>query len=284
MKLLFSIPLEDCEQPYYDPGSTYSGVLLAHQDQYVYCRGTFIDHEETRGDFMKTYRFSKDGQSLTSSLHPLPDDRELGYLWRVYETQKGSMICVGRDDCFDLTQKTFHPMDDELLSFYLADTHLDNEYHFTDDSFSFPPYEISHVGSLGYECRKNGELMYKFKTQGYLYTDIQKYNDTIVFGTSGAGGHFLALNLENGNVIFDVNTKGTEHFLFDGQRFYAYMSNKGGHLLSVDLQGNLETVPIPGVTYAGCPLRMIDNVILCLSFGKKGDKHTTAYINAVSIP
>ena len=103
-----------------------------------------------------------------------------------------------------LSSKLFSPNDIRSKSSQRQDPS-----HYTYDSFSFGEYTVSHKGEWGYQCHKNGQLLWTKSLKGYLYTDIVLIGENIVFGTSGYGGHFYSLNLENGNVVFDFNTKGT---------------------------------------------------------------------------
>jgi hypothetical protein len=57
------------------------------------------------------------------------------------------------------------------------------EKYYVEASFTHEGYEISHKGNFGYQCRRNGEKIWEFRSQGYLYTDICFRADRVFFGT-----------------------------------------------------------------------------------------------------
>ena len=115
-----------------------------------------------------------------------------------------------------------------------------------------------------------------------LYTDMTLYGDTVVFGTAGAGGHFVGLRLADGVPVFDINTKGTDRYLTVGDRFYTYAGGKRG-LLSVGIDGSSESLSLPGYTDNACPLWTDGKILLCMSFDMKGGRYTAARINAIDL-
>ena len=278
MKLLFSIPLEEHEQPFSSPSYSYAGVLCVHDGQIIYCRQTYMENQP----HLKEYVFTRDGQLLGTSLYPLPRPTELNDRWRYYASSAFSCIAIGQEWGFDLTTKTFSPMSDPLRATYVHDIHADEPYFYTDHVFHLPPYEIRHKGEFSYICSREGNPVWSFRTRGYLYTDMIQYHDAVVFGTAGMGGHFIALRLSDGSPLFDVNTKGTSHYIHRENTFYTYAGGKDG-LLAVSLHGTSETLPLPGVTDDMCPLYLDDHRVLCLSCSKKGNRYTTVYLNAVEL-
>ena len=188
MKLLYSIPLEEHEQPFSSPSYSYAGVLCVHDGQIIYCRQTYMENQP----HLKEYVFTRDGQLLGSSLYPLPRPTELNDRWRYYASSAFSCIAIGQEWGFDLTTKTFSPMSDPLRATYVHDIHADEPYFYTDHVFHLPPYEIAHKGEFSYVCSREGHPVWTFRTRGYLYTDIVQYDDAVVFGTAGMGGHFIA--------------------------------------------------------------------------------------------
>ena len=79
--------------------------------------------------------------------------------------------------------------------------------HYSEDDFVFGEYRITHYGQFGYACFKADKLLWKKSLRGYLYTDIIKNNDRIIFGTNGMGGHFYSVNIDSGEIVFDFNNK-----------------------------------------------------------------------------
>ena len=92
--------------------------------------------------------------------------------------------------------------------------------HYELDDFVFGDYTIIHKGEWGYVCTKNNNVLWKKSLRGYLYTDIIRKDNRIIFGTSGYGGHFYCLDIDSGEIVFDFNTKGTSAFFHANDSFY----------------------------------------------------------------
>ena len=58
MELLFSLPLEDSEQPYARQASNYGGVFGAVGDGFYYGR---LAYEDVNGYVLREYRFTREG-------------------------------------------------------------------------------------------------------------------------------------------------------------------------------------------------------------------------------
>ena len=144
-------------------------------------------------------------------------------------------------------------------------------YHFEYDDFVFGEYTISHCGEWGYTCRKNENFLWKKALKGYLYTDMIRNQNNIVFGTSGQGGHFYSLNIDTGEIVFDYNTKGTSKFYDVNNSFYFCLRDgKNTQILRIDYSGNvLENIEVEGTYYDGDCLFAICEDILCIMTLKK---------------
>ncbi len=285
MKRLFSLSIGSCEQPYAGADFRYAGVLGAWQEQYLYARKTF--DAEARSDVLVLYTIKADGTRISEERFFLPDTTCLAYLWRGYEMDGDFCIVMGQQWYFSVSQKTVLPFSDACLSRWLADTHADNMYFYTEASYAMPPYEIRHRGEQGYACFQDGNELWHRRVQGYLYTDMVRYNlygeDAVVFGTDGAGGHFIALRLSDGEPILDIKTGGTDRYLYDGHRFYAHKLGRGGGLIAVTPNGETELCPLIGVVNTHLPLALCENTVLALSFTRKGDRYADVYVNAVDV-
>lgn len=285
MEFLFSIPIEECEQPYAGQSLDYGGVLGAGEDGFYYCRKSF---EPGVGYRLREYRFTSLGLTETAD-YPIPDEiqmnthrLELGYRWLHLPDSPRRVVALGSAWGFDPVRREVIALTPEESAAYMALRHLDVPYFHEESDFSFPPYTISHKGSFGYVCSREGAPVWSFRTQGYLYTDMALYGDTVVFGTAGAGGHFVGLRLTDGVPVFDINTKGTDRYVTAGDRFYTYAGGKKG-LLSVGLDGSAELLPLPGYTDGSCPLWTDGGTLLCMSFGMKGGRYTEVRLNAVAL-
>ena len=285
MELLFSLPLEESEQPYAGQASDYGGVFGAGEGGFYYFRKGY---EQGTGYILREYRFTPSGLTEAAS-YPIPDRIEmnahrlqLGYRWLHLPDIPRKAVALGSAWGFDPARREVVSLTPEERDAYIALRHLDVPYFHEESDFSFPPYTISHKGSFGYVCTRGGEAVWSFRTQGYLYTDMKLYGDTVVFGTAGAGGHFVALGLTDGVPVFDINTGGTDRYVAVGDRFYTYAGGKKG-LVSVGLDGSAETLPLPGHTVNSCPLWTDGDTLLCMSFGMKGGRYTTVWLNGVRI-
>lgn len=285
MELLFSIPLEECEQPYAGQAMDYGGVFGAVDGGFYYCRK---DYGQGAGYLLREYRFTPSGLTETAS-YPIPDRiemsthrLELGYRWAHLPDSPRGVVALGSAWGFDPVRREVVTLTPEESAAYVSLRHLDIPYFHEESDFSFPPYTISHKGSFGYVCTRGGETVWSFRAQGYLYTDMTLYGDTVVFGTAGAGGHFVGLRLADGVPVFDINTKGTDRYVTVGDRFYTYAGGRKG-LLSVGLDGSSETLSLTGHTVSSCPLWTDGKTLLCMSFGMKGGRYTTAWLHGVGL-
>ncbi len=285
MKLLFSLNLGPCEQPYASPACRYGGVLGLWQGRYVYARSTY--DEEERRDVLILYTVEPDGTLVSEDRFPYSEETALPYLWRGYEFGGDLCIVMGEKLYFSLLQKDFLPISNTLSSQWLSDTHADDLRFYSEASFSMPPYELRHYGEQGYACFQNGRELWRRRMQGYLYTDMVRLDlggeDAVIFGTDGAGGHFAALRLSGGEPIFDIHTGGTDRYLFDDDRFFVHQLGRGGGLLAVSPSGETELCPLTGVAATGLPLALCGKMVLALSFTRKGNRYVDVYLNAVCI-
>ncbi len=158
--------------------------------------------------------------------------------------------------------------------------------HYCDDDFIFDNYKISHQGEWGLVCSKNQETIWKKSLKGYLYTDIIKNNNRIVFGTSGYGGHFYSINIDSGKIVFDFNTKGTSSFFCANDSYYfCSKEKKTTKLLRIDFDGNiLEMIELSGVYHDyECPITMKDNLLFVVTLIEKKGESFTPIINCIAV-
>lgn len=286
MELLFSLPLEESEQPYAGQHMDYGGVFGAREDGFYYCHRVLTPEREYA---LRECCFTREGVLTETVSYLIPDRVEVGshrlesgYRWLHLPDSPRQAVALGSAWGFDPTRREVVALTPDESAAYISLRHLDVPCFYEESDFSFPPYTISHKGSFGYVCTRGGEAVWSFRTQGYLYTDMKLYGDTVVFGTAGAGGHFVALRLTDGTPVFDINTGGTDRYVAVGDRFYTYAGGKKG-LLSVGLDGSVESLPLPGHTVSSCPLWTDGETLLCMSFGMKGGRYTTVWLNGVRI-
>ena len=190
------------------------------------------------------------------------------YFFRTFSTKLSSMT-------FDILNGEVIECDENI------NKNLENEElygkrkppkHYSEDDFVFDEYRIAHMGEWGYICTKNNEVLWKKSLRGYLYTDIIKVGDRIVFGTDGYGGHFYSLDINSGEIIFDFNTKGTSSFLQANNSFYFSLNKrKSSEVYRIDYDGNiLDSIELEGVRNDySYPLALCDQSIYAVTLIKK---------------
>ncbi len=147
-----------------------------------------------------------------------------------------------------------------------------NLRHFSEDSFVFDRFLIEHKGAFGFVCTDTvtKEKLWTLKAQGYLYADMKRIGDRLFICTAEHGGFVYCVNILTGEIIYQVNTKGTAKIQFGKDFFVCYELGKSGKLLLVETETGqiLDSVSIYK-TSLDCPLLMIDDrEIYVLSFRK----------------
>ena len=87
-------------------------------------------------------------------------------------------------------------------------------------AYEFGDYSVLYNESYKYTCKKNDKTLWNIVVRGYLYTGIQKYENNLIFGTDGMGGHFCIVDIENGEIKLNINTGGTNQFCIRNDNAY----------------------------------------------------------------
>lgn len=165
--------------------------------------------------------------------------------------------------------------------------YLVNPHHYEEEPFEFDDYVITHKSSFSYQCKSKstGELIWKKKVQGYLYTDMVRYGDGIIFGTAENGGKLYYVRLSDGASIVEVETRGTAHFAINEGFCYCHKVGNNAVVLKISLlDGNVETLQIDGWSGLDSPVRIIDDVLYTLTFDHLNDgKDATPTIYAIQL-
>ena len=140
------------------------------------------------------------------------------------------------------------------------------------DGVDFGVYRVFlGIGERSLRCEKDGALLWKKRLAGYLYTEILSVGeDRIMLGTDGEGGHFYLIDLASGQAVLDVNTGGSEKFLWDGET--AYVIDRRQHaLLAVSAADGVvvDSLPIPGKQLYDLNLFRHEDRIYLTSFIRK---------------
>ena len=70
------------------------------------------------------------------------------------------------------------------------------------------------------KCWSNDNILWKFTTWAWLYTEIIEKNGCIIFGTDGMGGRLYCLELETGKLISETKTQHSAFYDFRGFNWY----------------------------------------------------------------
>lgn len=133
--------------------------------------------------------------------------------------------CSIKDGRFLLNTKKykgFAPSIAKLIE--VSDTHLveleespepiDKIYN-DSKTYRFGEYEIYMFSQYTMACRngKSKEIIWKLKLGSYLYTEVKEEKGILYFGTAGNGGKFFAVNMNDGSLLYNYKTGGTENFI-----------------------------------------------------------------------
>ena len=86
--------------------------------------------------------------------------------------------------------------------------------------YSFGDKEVFMQSPFMMSCRdkQNQKTLWKYKLSAYLYTEVEEHNGILYFGTTGKGGYFYGISLNNGQTVFSYNTGQTVRFVRSGER------------------------------------------------------------------
>jgi len=214
--------------------------------------------------------FDANGKVMRTAEYVPTKSVPLPSCWMYAEHNGNRYILLNENIRFDVDSRSFiYGPDPELKAIYLAE--FGGDYHLEYDDFAFDDYRIAHESTKKFACYRSGEHLWDLKIQAYLYTNIQRFSDSIVLGTSGHGGHFYIVDLPSGKIKADVNTKGTSKFLHIDGSFYVLSCDKEGKILKISEEGTIEEeLLLPGkFDGTDSPLGYANGKIYTLSFEKK---------------
>jgi len=214
--------------------------------------------------------FDTNGKVISETEYVPTEKISLPSCWMYAEHNNNRYLLLGDNIGFDVDSKSFiYNLDSELKAIYFAE--FGDEYHLEYDDFVFDDYRIAHESTKKFACYRNSEYLWALKIQAYLYTNIQRFSDSIAFGTSGHGGHFYIVDLPSGKIKADVNTKGTSKFLHVDGSFYILSCDKEGKILKISEEGAVEEELVLSGKFDGMysPLGLVNGKIYALSFKKR---------------
>ena len=255
-------------------------------DEFGYAGEPFCFHFSYEGQFVSlgddaAFCFYQNGRlieivfdtngKVTSETEYVPTEKiSLPSCWMYAEHNNNRYLLLGDNIGFDIDSKSFiYNLDSELKAIYFAE--FGDEYHLEYNDFVFDDYRIAHESTKKFACYRNSEYLWALKIQAYLYTNIQRFSDSIAFGTSGHGGHFYIVDLPSGKIKADVNTKGTSKFLHVDGSFYILSCDKEGKILKISEEGAVEEELVLSGKFDGTdsPLGLVNGKIYALSFKKR---------------
>ena len=128
-------------------------------------------------------------------------------------------------------------------------------------------FVVRAKGERSYVCERDGAMQWKFSGPAYLYTPMVRFQDSLIFGTAGNGGHFYVLSIKTGEKIADIKTGGTVAFVQQKNLCYFLVNEPNAKLVCLDvLNGQIvDEVPLGGKNYHS-PLQLIGNQLHTVTF------------------
>lgn len=268
MKLLWSkpVPTDNPWEPY------YAGIFckIADKVHYIFKEGRGIGVLAEDCDAIQNF-------CAEDKLIPLPNH------WILSESEDHANLFFNEGLLLEIPDMKIRE---------IADTALAEEYrnrckpekYYVEASFCHEGYCISHKGNFGYRCTKDGEVLWEFRGQGYLYTDICFREDRVFFGTAGQGGYFYVVNLKTGEALANIKTGGTASLVAADDRCYVLANGKTAKLLCVDIQNGAirSEAELPGKASVYSRLGLIDGRLHAITFSYKKDCLHRAIWNCVT--
>ena len=145
-------------------------------------------------------------------------------------------------------------------------------------------YCVRARGARGYVCERNGVKQWTFSGSAYLYTPMICFQDSLVFGTAGNGGHLYVLSLETGKKVADIKTGGTTAFVQQDNLCYFLVNDPAAKLVCLDvLSGQIIDEVMLGGTNSDSPLQLIGNQLHTVTFTFKNRQFVNAFWHCISL-
>lgn len=195
-----------------------------------------------------------------------------------------NIVFLNEELLFDIFGRTFADLSGTTLAAEYTKLRKPEKYY-VEASFSHDGYEISHKGDFGYQCTKDGETIWEFRGQGYLYTDICFRENRVFFGTAGQGGYFYVLDLETGEPLTKIKTGGTASFAVKDGCCYVLTNEKTAKLLCVDLKDGRyrDELELPGRASVYSRLFLAESRIHIITFSVRRRILQHSYWNCSTI-
>lgn len=210
---------------------------------------------------------SKNRDARTIYSCPAGERLSLPREWAVAEDSGIFFLLISKDKGIDLENNVFSnqiPVQAQLTYSKL----VHQEKYYVEAPYCFGEYTVAHKGNCGYICMKKGAKIWEFVGKAYLYTDIVRWNNRLIFGTAGNSGYFYVLDIENGKPQVCIKTGGTRNFVLIGNLCYVLSNSKNAQLLCIDLSVCRITTQcdLPGIATSNSRLTIEDNHIHAITF------------------
>ena len=135
--------------------------------------------------------------------------------------------------------------------------------------YYYSEHVIRHTGPCSYVCEKDNERVWTFQSDAERQTCIERYGDSIYFGTAGRGGYFYLLNLYTGRPLLELKTGGTVNIYASwNNRLYLLQQEKKAYLVCIDLDDGtiLERMELPGKATRNSAVRLLGDTVHAVTF------------------
>ena len=188
---------------------------------------------------------------------------------------KPFLMC-SKDVCVDLTNKELVDtiptcLEKEFLHQY-RNYQLFPEKKIDIQPYEFGDYAIFSKGPWSYLCKRNGKDIWSFKGRASLATDIYCWNDSLYWGTSGAGGYFYIVDLKSGEPKLSLQTGGTISFCQNGDLCYIGRRQRNKSCvvcISLSNASIIDEFALEGLFTDNSKMYMKDNKLYVVTFSQK---------------
>lgn len=191
----------------------------------------------------------------------------LPYGWAVVETHNVAFLLLSDDRGINLKTNEFScDIPRQLRTVYIQ--HKRPEKYYEEAPQQLGEFTIFHKGNCGYICMREKSKLWEFTGKAYLYTDMVRWKDRLIFGTGGNGGYFYVLDIHNGTLLVAIKTGGTRCFVHVDNLCYILKNEKKAQLLCIDLSDGrtVSQCDLPGLATIDSRITMIDGQIHVITF------------------
>ena len=187
--------------------------------------------------------------------------------WSIIANCDNQYLLFSQNTGINLRNNAFlHSVPSQVQRAYLETVRPEKYYE--EASYPLGEYIIHHKGQCGYMCTKHGSQLWDFAGQAYLYTDMTRWDNRLLFGTAGNSGYFYVLDIDNGKPVATIKTGGTTSYVQKNTVCYLLSNTTYAQLLCVDIATGrtLSQCDIPGIATSNSRLSIEENHIHTITF------------------